>query len=140
MNIYDFNTKADLDQWAIDCLVVKNGIAVSPVTGFNRAIALLLFNAEFIRKQIILYVGVFELDTLGNPITSKSLKPYEDMVIANNDQEVDIETLVVTAKEDQDPNKTYMGEYDAYIYITKNNPVMIWDLFEAAIKNSSKFK
>jgi hypothetical protein len=139
MNIYDFNTKADLDQWAIDCLVVTDGIVQSPITGYNRAIVLLQFNAEFISKQIVLYVGVFELDADGNPIVSKSLKPYEDMVIANNSQEIDIETMVITAKEDQDPNKIYMGEYDAYIYLTKNNPVMIWDLFETSIKNSTKF-
>lgn len=140
MNIYNFNTKADLDQWAIDCLVVTDGIAPSPVTGYNRAIALLQFNAEFTKRQVVLYVGVFELDEQGNPIVSRSLKPYEEIVVADNGQEVDIETLEITAQEDQDPNKTYMGEYDAYVYITKNNPVLIWDLFESAIKNSSKFK
>jgi hypothetical protein len=140
MNIYNFNTKEALDQWAIDCLVVTDGITPSPITGYNRAVVLLQFNAEFLRKQIVLFVGVFELDADGNPIISKSLKPYEDMVIADNSQEIDIETMAIVAKEDQDPNKTYMGEYDAYIYITKNNPVMIWDLFETAIKNSSKFK
>lgn len=140
MNIYDFNTKADLDQWAIDCLVVTDGISVSPVTGYSRAVALLQFNAEFNKSRIVLYVGVFELDIDGNPIRSKSLNPYEEMVIADNGQQVDIETMVVTPIEDQDPNKVYMGEYDAYVYITKHNPVMIWDLFETAIKNSTKFK
>jgi hypothetical protein len=140
MNIYNFNTKAALDQWAIDCLVVTDGIIPSPTTGYNRAIALLQFNAEFINRRIVLYVGVFELDTQGNPKIGKSLIPYYDYIIASNAYEVDIETMVITPIEDQDPNKIYMGEYDAYIYITKNNPVMIWDLFETAIKNSSKFK
>jgi hypothetical protein len=140
MNLYDFNTKADLDQWAIDCLVVRTGISVSPTTGYNRAVALIQFNAMFNLKQIHLNVGVFELDPQGNPIRSKSLIPYEELIIADNSQQVDIETMVITPIEDQDPNKTYMGEYDAYVYITKNNPVQIWNLFEASIQNSSKFK
>lgn len=140
MNINNFNTAADLQAWATKCLVVTNGISVSPVTGFNRAVALMQFNGYFNLGQIVLNVLVFELDSNGNPIKSRSLNPYEDLIIADNSQEVDIETMVVTPKADQDPNKVYMGEYDAYVYLTKNNPVMIWSLFESSIKNSSKFK
>jgi len=139
MDLYNFNTKADLDQWAIDCLVTYN-IATSPETGFNRAAALLRFHANFDREQIILYVGVFELDVNGNPIIGKSLVPYEEVIIANNDNQVDIETMVVTPIESQDPNKIYMGEYDAYVYLTKNNSIMLWDLFKTSIENSIKLK
>jgi hypothetical protein len=139
MNIYDFKTKADLDMWATASLVVYD-VSVSPDTGNNRAVALMQFNANFDQKEIVLNVGVFELDTQGNPKIGKSLIPYYDYIIASNAYEVDIETMIITPIEDQDPNKTYMGEYDAYIYLTKNNSILIWDLFNSSIKNSSKFK
>jgi hypothetical protein len=143
MNIYNFNTKAALDQWAIDCLVVTDGIAPSSVTGNNRAVALLHFLTNFLDKSITLVVGVYELDANGEPINSKPLKPYEDTIVATNADIVDTYTpgLPIVTPEDMLPDQPegrYIGEFDAYVKFTKDNSVELWPLFESIIKKSSK--
>lgn len=140
MNLYNFDTRAKLDEYGQKVLLVTDGIKKSEVTGNDRAIALFHFNADFLNKTLTLVVGVYELNEEGEPINSKSLKPYEEMIVATNGLEVDVQTpgLDVVTEEDKVEGGIYMGEYDAYIYITKNNPIELWTLFESIIKRSSK--
>lgn len=139
MNLTDFKTKQDLDNWGVEHLTTYN-IRVSPETGNNRAAVILNFHGNFTQRQISIHVGVFELDNNGDPIIGKGINPYEEVIIANNDSEVDIETFQIVSKENQDPNKIYMGEYNAYVYYTKNNLVNMWGLFKNNIENSIKLK
>ena len=138
MNLYNFDTREKLDAYGQAVLLVTEDISVSEVTGNNRAIALFHFNADFLSKSLTLVVGVYELDAEGEPINSKSLKPYEEMIVATNALEVDLQTpgLDVITEEEKVPGGMYMGEYDAYIYFTKNNDIKLWDLFESIIKRS----
>jgi hypothetical protein len=136
MNIFDLNTKEKLDNYAAQVLVVTEGIDKSEITGFNRAVALLNFNADFRNKSITLVVGIYELDELGEPIISKSLKPYEEVIIANNGRLVDVETFEIADENELDESKTYLGEYDAYIALTKSSSIKLWELFENVIKSS----
>ena len=139
MNIYDLNTKEKLDAYGDKFLVVKEGISPSEVTGFNRAVALLDFNTNFRNQTIVLVVGIYELDVDGEPIITKSLKPYEDVIIGSNGTLVDIETMEVLSNEDEkDSNKTYMGEFDAYLALTKQGPIHLWELLKNTITSSSK--
>lgn len=137
MNILELNTKEKLDEWKNNFLVVTDGINDSQTTGFKRAVALFDFNASFRDKNIQLVCGIYELDSDGNPIISKSLRPYEELIIATNSKEVDIETMDVVPKEQQVSGKTYLGEFDAYVMLTKTSPVKLWELFESVIKRSS---
>jgi hypothetical protein len=139
MNIFDLNTKEKLDAYGDNFLVIR-GESISPaqVTGFDRAVVLLDFNANFRQKTITLVVGIYELDENGDPIISKSLKPYEDTIIATNGTEVDAETMeIVRNEEDKVEGRTYIGEFDAYIYLTKSGAVPLWNLFSSAIITSS---
>jgi hypothetical protein len=88
-------------------------------------------------------VGVYELDSNGEPINSKSLKPYEDTITATNSYIVDTYTpdLDIVSPEDilpDQPEGRYIGEFDAYVYYTKNNDIRLWTLFESIIKKNSK--
>jgi hypothetical protein len=139
MNIFDLNTKEKLDAYGDKFLVVTENIDPSPVTGFNRAVALLDFNVNLRNQTITLVVGVYELDEDGEPIISKSLKPYEETLVAHNGNTVDMQTegLDIVQEDDKVENGIYMGEFDAYVYITKNNPVKLWDLFASVVTRSS---
>lgn len=138
MNLFSIKTAADLQAYNQECLVVTEDINPSTVTGFSRAVALFHFNANFLLKELSLIVGVYEIDENGNPIHTKSLIPYEECIVANNSLEVNMlsPTLDVVKPEDKVSNGVYMGEYDAYVYITKNNPILLWDLFRNIIKGS----
>lgn len=137
-NLYSLDTRAKLDAYGSKVLLVTENIQVSPVTGKDRAVALFHFNADFLNKSLTLVVGVYELDKNGEPINSKSLKPYEEMIIATNNVEVDVQTpgLDVVTEDDKVEGGIYMGEYDAYVYYTKNNDIRLWALFESIIKRS----
>ena len=139
MNIFDLDTKEKLDAYAEKFLVVRGeSITPSLVTGFNRAVALLDFNVNFRQKSITLVVGIYELDEIGNPIISKSLKPYEETIVATNGIEVDAQTMqIVRSEEDKIEGRTYIGEFDAYLSLTKAGVVPLWDLFTSAITTSS---
>jgi hypothetical protein len=139
-NLYSLDTRAKLNAYGSKVLLVTEDIEVSSVTGKDRAVALFHFNANFQQESITLVVGVYELDTQGEPIISQSLKPYEESIVATNGYMVDMQTegLEVVAQEDMVEGGVYMGEYDAYIYITKNNPIQLWQLFESIIKRSKK--
>ncbi len=139
-NLYSLDTREKLDAYGSKVLLVTEDIQVSPVTGKDRAVALFHFNANFQQQSITLVVGVYELDAQGEPIISQSLKPYEESIVATNGYMVDMQTegLEVVAQEDMVEGGVYMGEYDAYIYITKNNPIQLWQLFESIIKRSKK--
>lgn len=138
INLYNLDTKEKLDAYGQEALLVTEDISVSETTGNSRAIALFHFNADFLNKSLTLVVGVYELDANGEPINSKSLKPYEELIVATNDTEVDTQTpgLELITEEDKVEGGIYMGEYDAYVHFTKNNDVRIWDLFESIIKRS----
>lgn len=142
MNIFDLNTKEKLETYGKEFLVVTEGISPSELTGFSRAVALLDVNISLRTKTINLVLGVYELDKDGNPIISKSLRPYEEVLVASNSNRVDITTpnFDIVLEEDMVEDVDYVGEFDAYVYLTKNNPVMLWDLFNAVIKRSSNFK
>jgi hypothetical protein len=139
-NLYSLDTREKLDDYGSKVLLVTEDIQVSPVTGKDRAVALFHFNANFQQQSITLVVGVYELDAQGEPIISQSLKPYEESIVATNGYMVDMQTpgLDVVKPEDMVEGGIYMGEYDAYIYITKNNPIQLWQLFESIIKRSTK--
>jgi hypothetical protein len=139
-NLYSLDTREKLDAYGSKVLLVTEDIDVSSVTGKNRAVALFHFNANFQQESITLVVGVYELDAQGEPIISQSLKPYEESIVATNGKQVDMQTpgLEIILEEDKVEGGIYMGEYDAYIYITKNNPIELWTLFESIIKRSSK--
>ena len=140
MTLYSLDTRAKLDTYGQEVLLVTEDIQPSATTGKDRAVALFHFNSNFLQKTISLIVGVYELDENGEPINSKSLKPYEDIITATNEYMVDITDpdLNIIAPEDMVEGVNYMGEYDAYIYITKNNPIELWTLFESIIKRSKK--
>ena len=140
MNLYSLDTRAKLDAYGQKVLLVTEDIQPSAVTGNDRAVALFHFNSNFLQESITLVVGVYELDENGEPINTKSLKPYEDTITATNEYVVDITDpeLNVVDPEDMVEGVEYMGEYDAYIYITKNNPIQLWTLFESIIKKSKK--
>jgi hypothetical protein len=142
-NLYSLNTRERLDAYGSKVLLVTEGIDPSPVTGNDRAVALFHFLANFLDESITLVVGVYELDSNGEPIISKSLVPYEDSLIATNTYIVDTYTpgLDIIAPEDMledQPEGRYMGEYDAYLKLTKENSIELWPLFESIIKKSSK--
>ena len=138
INLYSLDTKEKLDAYGQEALLVTEDISVSETTGNSRAIALFHFNADFLNKSLTLVVGVYEVDANGEPINSKSLKPYEETIIATNAVEVDIQTpeFVIVTEEDKVEGGTYMGEYDAYVHFTKNNDIRIWTLFESIIQRS----
>jgi hypothetical protein len=138
INLYSLDTREKLDAYGQEALLVTEDISVSETTGNSRAITLFHFNADFLNKSLTLVVGVYELDANGEPINSKSLKPYEEMIVATNNVEVDVQTpgLDVVTEDDKVEGGIYMGEYDAYVYFTKNNDVRIWTLFESIIKRS----
>jgi hypothetical protein len=130
-----------LDAYEQAVLVVTEDIKPSETTGNSRAIVLFHFNANFLNKELVLVVGIYELDTNGELINS--LKPYEDTIVATNTDIVDTYTpgLDIIAPENilpDQPEGRYMGEYDAYIKLTKHNSVELWSLFESIIKKSSK--
>ena len=142
-NLYSLDTREKLDTYGNKILLVTEGIDPSSVTGNDRAVALFHFLVNFLDESITLVVGVYELDANGEPINSKSLKPYEDTIVATNADIVDTYTpgLDIIAPEDilpDQPEGRYMGEYDAYIKLTKHNSVELWPLFESIIKKSSK--
>ena len=139
MNLYNFDTREKLDAYGQAILVVTENIQKSSVTGNDRAVALFHFNADFLSKTITLVVGVYELNSNGEPIISKSLNPYEEMIVATNGKEVDMnsETLEVVKPDDKEENGFYMGEFDAYIFLTKNKEIKLWDLFKSIIVRSS---
>ncbi len=138
MNLYNFDTRAKLNAYGQEVLLVTEDISVSEVTGNNRAIALFHFNADFLAKSLTLVVGVYELDENGEPINSKSLKPYEESIVATNALEVDVEAegFPIVTEDDKVEGGKYMGEYDAYVYYTKNSDIRLWDLFTSIIKRS----
>jgi len=142
-NLYSLDTREKLDAYGNKILLVTEGIDPSSVTGNDRAVALFHFLVNFLDESITLVVGVYELDANGEPINSKSLKPYEDTIVATNTDMVDTYTpgLNIIAPEDilpDQPEGRYIGEYDAYIKLTKHNSVELWPLFESIIKKSSK--
>ena len=142
-NLYSLNTRERLDAYGSKVLLVTEGIDPSQITGNDRAVALFHFLANFLDESITLVVGVYELDANGEPIISKSLVPYEDSLVATNTYIVDTDTpgLDIIAPEDMLPDQPegrYMGEYDAYLKLTKENSIELWPLFESIIKKSSK--
>jgi hypothetical protein len=142
-NLYSLDTREKLDAYGSKVLLVTEGIDPSLVTGNDRAVALFHFLANFLDESITLIVGVYELDANGEPIISKSLVPYEDSLVATNTYIVDTYTpgLDIIAPEDMledQPEGRYMGEYDAYLKLTKENSIELWPLFESIIKKSSK--
>jgi hypothetical protein len=140
MNLYNLDTRAKLDTYGQEVLLVTEDIQPSATTGKDRAVALFHFNSNFLQKSITLVVGVYELDENGEPINSKSLKPYEDTITATNEYMVDITDpeLNIVDPEDMIEGVEYMGEYDAYIKYTKENSIQLWTLFESIIKRSKK--
>ena len=133
----EIKTHADLIEWHEKYLVVRD-IEDNILTGNKRAVALFKFEVSLQFEEIKLIVGVYDLDENGNPISSKSVKPYEDIILATNHKQIDISdpNFEIVEKEDQIEGKTYIGEFDAYVYITKNNPIKLWDLFYSVIKKS----
>jgi hypothetical protein len=140
MNLYNLDTRAKLDTYGQEVLLVTEDIQPSATTGKDRAVALFHFNSNFLQKSITLVVGVYELDENGEPINSKSLKPYEDTITATNEYMVDITDpeLNIVDPEDMVEGIEYMGEYDAYIKYTKENSIQLWTLFKSIIKRSKK--
>ena len=140
MNLYNLDTKEKLNAYGQAVLVVTEGINPSEVTGNDRAIALFHFNANFLQQTLTLVVGVYELDANGEPIISKSLIPYEESIQGTNSEQVDMdsEELQVVTEDEKIEGGNYMGEFDAYVKITKENPVELWDLFASIIKKSKK--
>ena len=136
MNIRDLNTKEKLEEWGNKFLLLTgaDGITPSAVTNFPRAIVLLDFITNLRNKTITLVLGVYELDLDGNPIISQSLMPYEQTLIAHNGILVDQQGQVVI---DPENPEDYIGEFDFFIHLTKNNPIQLWDIFSNIIVNSS---
>jgi hypothetical protein len=133
MNILSLDTKEKLEAWGQEFLLVTEGITPSSVTGFNRAVILTDFICDFRNKQIKLVTAVYELNSEGNPIISNSLKPYEQLLVAHNGNLVDATGAVVDNPEE---GVSYMGEFDFYMALTKNNAIQLWEVFETIIKNS----
>jgi hypothetical protein len=126
----DIKTKADLDAYAAKVLAVYSdpedpndfSIPRSVIRPNDKRVAILLdFNISFRSERLEIIVGVYDLDSEGNPIYAKSLKPYEEVIEATEFSYVDIQTGEVTAEEDMDPNKTYVPEFTFYLMYAKTN-------------------
>ncbi|MCO5254216.1 MAG: hypothetical protein M9892_07635 [Bacteroidetes bacterium] len=128
MNINSIQTREELDQYANDYLVVD--IADNPITGNKRKAAFFGMNANILQQTISVHVGVFEIDSEGELINTKALKPYEELLTASNNMTVNPET--------GEPAKEGIGEFDFFVLYTKTNSTNLWELFAQRIELSTK--
>lgn len=143
------STAAQLNEWAIDTLVVTD-IPADSETGKNRAVVLRKFNSDFEKREVVIDTVLYLLDDDGNPINayignnSKNIFPSEVLIIANNKAFVRLSNrLIVTPEQIETEHLVegvdYLAEYEAYRLYAKTNQIFLFQLIENSIKISSQF-
>lgn len=139
MNFYDINTKEKLAEYNQIALVVTKDIQPSEYTGNPRAVALLGMETNFLQKEISLHVAIYELDSEGNPIINKVMKPYEEL-ISTNGSYYNTETgenMFDTWTEKGLPQpQNVIDAYTYFLTMVKGGKVKLFDVFSNVIVNS----
>lgn len=146
MNLYDIKTKEDLKDYADKKLVVYSDPLDeqgNPIQGeftiprnplrpnSHRAAALLDVEISLRRDEVKLVVGVYDLDSNGDPIYANSIKPYETDIVATDFGFVDPTTGLVVEEADMDQELKeqgfYIPEFTFYLLYTKTNKMYVLD-------------